>query len=78
MTIQDIQQAVASLMAQRTPDDLLTQDQAALVIGVKPQTLTNWRCTKRVALPYIKVGKRSIRYRRSDVENFIAAGRVAA
>ncbi len=78
MTMQDIQQAVAALMVQRKPEDLLKPDEAAQAIGVKPQTLTNWRCTKRVALAYIKVGKRSVRYRWADVEAFIAASRVAS
>lgn len=41
---------------------LLTEDQAAEVLGVKAQTLSVWRSTKRHDVPYVKVG-RSVRYR---------------
>lgn len=49
---------------------LLTTEQAAQILGIKPNTLENWRCTKRVSLPYVKVG-RSIRYRQADLQKFI-------
>ena len=55
---------------------LLTTDEAAQILGVKPQTLAYWRCVKRYDLPYVKVGK-SCRYRRSDIEAFIESRRVA-
>lgn len=52
-------------------DDLLTPEETAGLLGVKPDTLANWRCTKRVQLPYLKLGARIIRYRRSDVADFL-------
>jgi len=58
------------------PDDrLLRARQAAEMLGVSPQTLAVWRCRKNNGhtapdLPYIKVGRRSIRYRLSDLKKF--------
>ena len=56
--------------------ELITPTTAAAMLGVRPATLTVWRCTKRYPLPYIKVGARRVMYRRSDIETFIAAGAV--
>ena len=55
-----------------SPSDLLTQEQAASVLGISPGTLEQWRTTHRYRLPYIKVGSR-VRYRRSDLETFIVS-----
>jgi excisionase family DNA binding protein len=52
-------------------DRLLTREQAAEVLSVKPQTLAVWACTGRYGLPHIKMGS-SVRYRLSDLEKFIA------
>lgn len=60
-----------SRRARRAPV-LLTAEETAEILGVKPQTLAVWRCAKRYKLPYVKLG-RSIRYRLDDVESFIAA-----
>ena len=60
-----------SRRARRAPV-LLTAEETAEILGVKPQTLAVWRCAKRYGLPYLKLG-RSIRYRLVDVESFIAA-----
>ena len=49
---------------------LVNDKQAAKILGIAPATLAVWRCTKRYALPYVKVG-RLIRYKQSDVEAFI-------
>jgi excisionase family DNA binding protein len=54
------------------PDTLLNTADAAEFLGVKPQTLNLWRSTGRVNLPYLKVG-RNVRYRRSDLEAFLAS-----
>lgn len=58
-------------------DPLLTEQQAAEIIGVKPTTLQVWRTTKRYPLAYVKAG-RLVRYRASAVEAFIEARTVAA
>jgi excisionase family DNA binding protein len=49
---------------------LLTPDEVAEMLDVKPQTLAVWRCQKRQDLPYIKVGHK-IRYRLRDVEAWL-------
>ncbi len=56
-------------------DPLLTPRQAGILIGgeeepIAKSTLAIWRSTHRYRLPYVRVG-RLIRYRRSDVLNFI-------
>lgn len=55
---------------------LLPRDEAAEYLGIKPQTLALWHSTGRYALPVVKVG-RSVRYRLSDLEAFIAARTVS-
>jgi excisionase family DNA binding protein len=55
--------------------DLLTDRQAAALLAVKPRTLRLWRNTR--ALPHIRVTSRVIRYRRSDLDAWLARRRVA-
>ena len=52
-------------------DPLMTENQAAELLGVKPTTLQVWRSTKRYPLEYVKVG-RLVRYRLSALEEFVA------
>ena len=56
---------------------LLSEEEAARQLGVKPATLQIWRSTRRYSLAYVKVG-RNVRYRQTDVDAFIEARRVAA
>lgn len=49
---------------------MLTEAEAAEVLGIRPQTLTAWRTLGRYNLPFAKIG-RTVRYRRSDLEAFI-------
>lgn len=58
-------------------DPLLSEQQAATFLGVKPTTLQVWRSTKRYALGYIKVG-RLVRYRQSTLQAFLASREVAS
>jgi len=51
--------------------ELLTADQTATFLGVKPQTLSVWRLYKE-GPSFVRVG-RLIRYRRSDVEAWLTA-----
>ena len=51
--------------------DLLEPNEVARLLGCGVQTLAAWRSTRRVSLPYVRVS-RLIRYRRSDVAQFIA------
>jgi hypothetical protein len=53
-------------------DDIpLTQEQAAVVIGVKPTTLATWRHFGR-GPKYLKIG-RSCFYRRDDIDRWMDA-----
>lgn len=48
---------------------------AAAFLGISKETLSVWRCTKRYALPYFKVG-RLIKYREADLVAFLESRRV--
>ena len=52
------------------PDWLLSREDAAVILKVKPQTLAVWATTKRYPLPVVKVG-RLARYRMRDLIAFI-------
>ena len=57
-------------MNEPTVSKLLTPKEAAVILGVSPGTLAIWRCTKRYALSYRKIGRR-IMYHPRDVSAFI-------
>lgn len=59
-------------MPTATTPIMLTREQAAEYLGVKPGTLEVWASTQRYGLPYVKVG-RCVRYRRADLDRFIEA-----
>jgi len=46
-------------------------DDAANYIGVAGPTLETWRCTGRVKIPFIRIG-RLVKYRISDLDNFLS------
>jgi excisionase family DNA binding protein len=52
-------------------DPLLTREEAAEYLNVKPQTLAVWATTGRYSLPMVRVGRR-VRYRQSDLDRWIA------
>lgn len=54
-----------------TDEVILSTDQAAELLGLSERTLENWRW-QRKGPSYVKLG-RSIRYRKTDVENWIKA-----
>jgi predicted DNA-binding transcriptional regulator AlpA len=61
-------------------DPLLRPPKVAEMLGVKPQTLSFWRHSKNKGrpapdLPWVTVGRRSIRYRLSVVNRFIDRNR---
>lgn len=57
---------------QGSPPLLLSRREAAAYLGVQPQTLAAWACTKRVKVPYTKLGRR-VMYRRDDLDRFVQA-----
>ena len=52
------------------PTELLDPFSAAKRLGITYGTLAVWRCTRRKALPFVKIG-RKVFYRAQDIENFI-------
>lgn len=55
------------------PDsDLLTREEAARYLGLKSQTLATWVTNKRYNLPVVRIGRNVVRYRRADLEAFVA------
>lgn len=57
-------------------DRLLSRQEAAEYLGVKPQTLAVWATTKRYDLPYVKVG-RLPKYRLSVLNAFLERNTVS-
>ena len=55
--------------------NLMTDKEAAIYLNLAVNTLAVWRCTKREALPFIKLG-RAVRYRKSDLDNWLNANTV--
>lgn len=54
-------------------DRLLTRKQAAEVLGFQPQTLARWKWEGREDRPpEVRVGRRAVRYRASDLAKWIA------
>ena len=58
----------------KSEDVLLSRDEAAEFLGVKPQTLACWASNKRYDLPLVKIG-RLAKYRLADLEAFVARHR---
>lgn len=54
----------------KTMPEMLTIQEAAEYLGIKPQTLAVWRCTRRYDIPSVKIG-RCVRYRKTDLDKFI-------
>ena len=52
---------------------LLTREEAAGFLGLSPQTLANWAHTGDGGIPFIRVSRRAIRYRMSDLERWLQA-----
>ena len=64
-----------SATVEANPNELLTEDQAAELLGVSPDTLSVWRSTRRYDLTFIKIG-RLVRYRRRDVDAWLQSREV--
>ena len=56
-----------------TPGDLLDEKDAAAALSLKVATLRNWRALKQ-GPRFVKLGKRTVRYRRADLAAFILQG----
>ncbi len=64
-------------------EHLLTTEQAADYMGLRPATLETWRWSRGSdGPPYVRLSRRAVRYRRSDLdawlrENTVNAGSAA-
>ncbi len=56
---------------------LLTRQEAAELLGLRPQTLAVWAMDGRY-LPVVRVGSRAVRYRSEDIEEFVAQQTIPA
>lgn len=54
------------------PGDLLDEKEAAACLAIAVTTLRNWRSLDGKGPPFVKVGARLVRYRRSDLAAFIS------
>ena len=59
-------------MSHNDAGTMLTDIQAARLLGISPWALRQWR-VRRQGPAYVKLG-RTVRYRQSDLLEFIAAG----
>jgi excisionase family DNA binding protein len=50
--------------------ELLTSKEASAYLRLAERTLTVWRCTGKVSIPYIKIGGKVL-YKKSDLTSFI-------
>jgi predicted DNA-binding transcriptional regulator AlpA len=50
--------------------ELINTEEAARRLQISPGTLTVWRSTRRYPLKFCKIG-RKVRYRATDIEEFI-------
>ncbi len=56
-------------------DPLLSREEAAIYLSVKPKTLAMWKCTGRQELKHIKIG-RLVKYKKSELDAFILSREV--
>lgn len=56
---------------------LLTDKEAAAEFGISRPTLWRWRKTVPNFPSPVRIGPRAVRYRRADIEAFIAAAAIA-
>jgi hypothetical protein len=71
-----IEEIIQLLKAKPASNDLLSQEQAARILGVKPQTMAAWRHRSEGPV-YFKIGTLA-KYRLADLENFIDQQKVGA
>ena len=52
-------------------DRLLTTAQVAEILSIKPSTVNQDRVTNRLGIPFVKIGKKTVRYKASALNQFI-------
>lgn len=64
-------------MSAPSPEQPMTDEQVAPLLGVSVSTLRHWR-GRGEGPPYFKLAGKSVRYRWSEVENWLLGQRVTA
>ncbi|MEW9570541.1 helix-turn-helix transcriptional regulator [Rhodanobacter sp. Si-c] len=66
------------LVAKLEPGSLVTDIEAAAILGIQPRTLRNWRALKKGPV-FRRIGARAIRYHIADLAEFqcVVAGEAA-
>ncbi len=61
---------------QITPDDdrLMTRKQLAEYLQVSAETISKWKTTGERNVPEVDIGGRLIRYRKSEIDAWLASG----
>jgi predicted DNA-binding transcriptional regulator AlpA len=59
-------------LSDESQNQLLSERQLAAELGLAPATLRKWRA-RNAGPPFIRLSRRAIRYRRADVERWLAA-----
>ena len=59
-----------------TPNELLSQRQVAVRLGASARTIEGWRA-RGVGPPFLRLSTRAVRYRSSDLEQWLDQRRVA-
>lgn len=57
-------------MIETCSSPLRSRAEAAAFLGLAPNTLAVWACTKRVPLPFVRIG-RLVKYRQTDLDAFV-------
>lgn len=66
------QSAISTVIKNQSTDPLYSPETTSEYLGVTPATLAVWRCTKRYAIPYLKIG-RLVKYRKSDLDAWLSS-----
>lgn len=64
------QSEISAVIKNQSTDPLFTPKETAAYLGITEKTLAVWRCNRRYAIPFIKVG-RLVKYRKSALDNFL-------
>jgi excisionase family DNA binding protein len=71
-TLESVADAPATPEQRDAASRLLDEYEVASWLSISVRTLRNWR-VQGGQIPFIRVGKKSIRYRSSDVESWLAS-----
>lgn len=49
---------------------VIDENEAAAFMGISPKTLQGWR-TRRMGPPYVRIARKCIRYRKTDLQAYM-------